>query len=210
MVGYYFITDANLSRSGNISDCKNALLAKVRVVQYRAKHLNTKEMYEEALALRKICKKSVFLVNDRVDIALAVNADGVHLGQYDLPYRIARKLLGKKKIIGVTVHNAKQAKEAQRSGADYLGVSPIFATSTKQDAGKPLGIALLKKIKENASIPVVAIGGINLLNAARVIHSGADGLCAISAVVKKRDVRREIGKFQDLFKIEEGTIKCKK
>jgi thiamine-phosphate pyrophosphorylase len=201
MVGFYFITDASLSRSGNISDCKNALLAKVRFVQYREKHLNTKEMYEEALVLRKLCKKSVFLVNDRIDIALAVNADGVHLGRYDLPYRIARKLLGKKKIIGVTVHNAKQAKEAQRLGADYLGVSPIFATSTKQDAGKPIGTSLLKKIRKEVSIPIVAIGGINLLNARAVIDAGSSGLCAISAVVTKRDVKREIEKFQDLFKI---------
>jgi thiamine-phosphate pyrophosphorylase len=200
MVGYYFITDAYLSRSGNTSDVKSALLAGVRFVQYRAKHFNTKEMYEEALALRKMCRKAIFLVNDRVDIALAVNSDGVHLGQDDLPYQAVRKLLGKKKIIGITVHSVKEAKEAQRLGADYLGVSPIFATDTKQDTGKPIGIALLKKIKEEVSIPIVAIGGINLLNAGEVIHTGADALCAISAVVTKREVKREIGKFQDLFK----------
>jgi thiamine-phosphate pyrophosphorylase len=200
MVGYYFITDAHFSRSGNISDVKSALLAGVRFVQYRAKHLNTKEMYEEAFALRKICRKAIFLVNDRIDIALAVNADGVHLGQHDLSYQVARKLLGKKKIIGITVHSVKEAKEAQRLDADYLGVSPIFATGTKQDAGKPVGIALLKKIKEKVSIPVVAIGGISLLNAPKVIRTGTDGLCAISAVVTKRDVRKEIEKFQGLFK----------
>lgn len=200
MIGYYFITDASLSLAGNISDVKNALLAKVKFVQYRAKHLSTKEMYTEALKLRKICRKATFLVNDRLDIALRVDADGVHLGQDDLPYQVARKLLGEKKIIGVTVHSAKEAKEAQRSGADYLGVSPIFATSTKQDAGKPVGIALLKKIRKEVSIPIVAIGGIGLSNAAEVIRTGADGLCAISAVVTKRNVRREIEKFQGLFK----------
>ncbi len=199
-IGYYFITDAGLSRAGNTSDVKNALLAKVEFVQYRAKRLNTKEMYTEALKLRKICRKATFLVNDRLDIALGVNADGVHLGQDDLPYPIARKLLGGKKIIGVTVHSVKEAKEAQRLGADYLGVSPIFATSTKQDAGKPVGIALLKKIRKEVSIPIVAIGGINLSNAPQVIRAEADGLCAISAVVTKRNVRREIEKFQGLFK----------
>ncbi|MFH1640756.1 MAG: thiamine phosphate synthase [Candidatus Omnitrophota bacterium] len=199
MIGYYFITDAGLSLSGNISDVKNALSAGVKFVQYRAKHLNSKDMYEEALKLRKLCKRAIFLVNDRVDIALAVNADGVHLGQYDLPYETARKLLGKKKIIGITVHKIEEAKKAQRLGADYLGVSPIFATKTKQDTGKPLGTALLRKIRNKVTVPIVAIGGINLLNAREVIDSGASGLCAISAVVTKPDVRKEILKFQELF-----------
>lgn len=205
MIGYYFITDAHLSRVGNISDVKNALLAKTKFVQYRAKHSNTKEMYQEALQLRKICRKAIFLVNDRLDIALAVHADGVHLGQDDLPYGVARKLLGRKKIIGVTVHSLKEAKEAEKTGADYLSVSPVFATGTKQDAGKPVGSALLKKIKEGVSLPVVAIGGINLSNAGQIIRAGVDGLCAISAVVTKGDVRREIERFQGLFSEETGN-----
>jgi len=200
MIGYYFITDASLSRAGNMKDVKNALLAKVKFVQYRAKRLSTKEMYQEALELRKICRKVVFLINDRLDIALGVDADGVHLGQDDLPYQVARKLLGEKKIIGLTVHNVKEAKEAKRAGANYISVSPIFKTKTKYDAGKPVGSALLEKIKEKISIPVVVIGGINLTNAGEVIRAGADGLCAISAVVTKRDVRGEIEKFQELFK----------
>jgi thiamine-phosphate pyrophosphorylase len=206
MTGYYFITDAGLSLAGNISDVKNALLAKVKFVQYRVKHLSTKEMYEEALKLRKICRKAAFLVNDRLDIALGVDADGVHLGQSDLSYRVARKLLGKKKIIGVTVHNVKEAREAQKLGADYLGVSPIFSTGTKQDAGKPVGIALIKKMRKEVSIPIVAIGGINLSNAAEVIRAGADGLCAISAVVTKRNVSKEIEKFQRLFTVKERRL----
>lgn len=199
MIGYYFITDASLSRAGNISDVKNALLAKVKFVQYRVKNLSTKEMYQEALKLRKICRKAVFLVNDRLDIALGVNADGVHLGQDDLSYPVARKLLGKNRIVGLTVHSVKEAKEAQKAGADYISVSPIFKTDTKSDAGKPVGIALLKKIKKEVSLPLVAIGGINLLNGIEVVRAGADGLCAISAVVTKRDARQEIEKFQRLF-----------
>jgi len=204
MIGYYFITDSSLSLAGNISDVKNALLAKAKFVQYRAKHLSTKEMYQEALKLRKICRKAIFLVNDRLDIALAVGADGVHLGQDDLSYPVARKLLGKNRIIGVTVHSVKEAKEAKKAGADYISASPIFKTDTKSDAGKPVGIALLKKIKKEASLPVVAIGGINLLNAIEVVRAGADGLCAISAVVTKRDVRRGIEKFQGLFIAKRG------
>lgn len=199
MIGYYFITDSSLSRAGNLSDLKNALLANVKFVQYRAKDSSTKEMFKEAVQLRKICRKAIFLVNDRIDLALGVDADGVHLGQDDLPYPLARKLLGKKKIIGVTVHSLQQAKAAQASGVDYLSVAPIFATSTKQDAGKPLGVALLKKIRDEIAIPIVAIGGINLSNAGEVIRAGADGLSAISAVVTQRDVRGEIEKFQGLF-----------
>ena len=199
MKGFYFITDAHLSRAGNMSDVRDALKAGVKVVQYRDKEASTRGMFEEALKLRRICRKAVFLINDRVDIALSVNADGVHLGQDDLSYGVARKLLGRNKIIGVTVHSLKEAKEAQRLGADYVSVSPIFTTKTKLDAGVPKGIVLIKKIKRHIRIPIVAIGGINLDNAREVIESGADALCAISAVVTKRNVRQEIEKFQMFF-----------
>jgi len=199
MRGFYFITDARLSSAGNISDVRNAMAAKVKIIQYRDKQASTKEMYEEAVQLRRICKNVTFLINDRIDIALSADADGVHLGQDDLPYATARKLLGKKKIIGVTVHSVEEAQEAQRLGADYVSISPIFATKTKIDAGIPKGITLIKKIREYISIPIVAIGGLNLSNAAEVIKAGADGLCAISVVVTKRDVKAEIEKFQELF-----------
>jgi len=182
-----------------MNDVRNALAAGVKVVQYRNKDSSTKQMYEEALKLKSICKGVIFLIDDRVDIALSVNADGVHLGRYDMPYSVARKLLGKKKIIGLTVHSVKEAKEAQRSGADYIGVSPIFLTKTKGDAGKPKGIGLIKEIRKYVSIPIIAIGGINLSNAKEVIKAGASGLCAISAVVTKPDVKKEIKKFQALF-----------
>jgi len=199
MKGYYFITDAGLSRAGSIKDVKNAIKAGVKVVQYRNKNKTTAELYKEAAALRCICKNVVLLINDQVDIALAVAADGVHLGQEDMPIKEARRLLGKKKIIGMTVHTVREAKEAQRLGADYLGVSPVFATATKPDAGEPAGIVLIKKIKKAVSLPLVAIGGITLENASQVIIAGADAVCAISAVVTKKDVKKEILKFQKLF-----------
>ncbi|MFH0827520.1 MAG: thiamine phosphate synthase [Candidatus Omnitrophota bacterium] len=199
MRGYYFITDAVLSRAGNASDVKCALKAKVEVVQYREKNKSTKEAYEEALRLRRICKDVLFLVNDRLDLALSVGADGVHLGGVDLPYAVARKLLGPRKIIGLTVHTLDEAIEAQRLGAQYIGVSPIFRTDTKQDAGRPVGVELIRKIKGCVSLPVIAIGGIDLSNAKQVIAAGADGLCAISAVVNKQNIRKEIEKFQKLF-----------
>ncbi|MCK9615414.1 MAG: thiamine phosphate synthase [Candidatus Omnitrophica bacterium] len=199
MKGYYFITGSFLSRLGNVSDVKNALKAGVKIVQYREKNAATYEMYIEALKLRKICKDIIFLINDRVDIALASGADGVHLGQSDLPYRMARKLLGKKKIIGVTVHSLKEAKVAQAKGADYVGIAPIFPTSTKPDARNPVGIELIQEIKKHINLPIVAIGGINLSNAKEVIASGANCVCAISAVVASKNVKRQINKFQKMF-----------
>lgn len=199
MKGFYFITDSKLSRAGIFNDVKEALKAKVRIIQYRQKNTGTKRMYEEASAIRKLCKNATFLVNDRVDIALAVGADGVHLGQDDLPYKIARRLLGKKRIIGLTVHNLQEALEAQRNKADYIGVSPIFATRTKLDAGKAMGVNIIKRMKKHIHIPIIAVGGINLANAAKVIDAGADGLSAISSVITRPGVRGEIEKFQNLF-----------
>ena len=105
---------------------KQAEACGVCAVQYRNKNAETRAMYEEAVRLKEICRDALFLINDRIDIALAVDADGVHLGQSDMPYRAARKMLGPEKVIGITVHNLAEAVEAQRSGADYLGVSPIF------------------------------------------------------------------------------------
>jgi len=200
MKGYYFITDSALSLAGNYSDVKSAVSAGVEAVQYRHKNASSKEMYEEARKLRGLCQNTAFLVNDRVDIALSVEADGVHLGQDDIPYALARKLLGKKKIIGLTVHTLKEAQEAQRLGADYLGVSPIFGTRTKSDAGKPAGLELIRKIRKAVRIPIIAIGGINLKNAGAVVQAGADGLCAISAVITQPDVKKEIIGFQQLFR----------
>jgi thiamine-phosphate pyrophosphorylase len=197
--GYYFITDSGLSRAGNVRDVRKAESCGVRIVQYRNKDANTKEMYEEAVRLREICNNALFLINDRIDVALVVDSDGVHLGQSDMPYAAARKILGPDKIIGITVHNLSEALEAQKLGADYLGVSPIFPTATKPDAGKPAGIVLIEKIRALVDIPLIAIGGINLANAPEVIRAGADGLCAISAVVTKEDVGEEIRKFQELF-----------
>ncbi|TRZ49481.1 thiamine phosphate synthase [bacterium] len=197
--GYYFITDSSLSRAGNLSDVRKAIASGVKVVQYREKNAGTKQMYEEARKLKSICRGVTFLINDRLDLALAVGADGVHLGREDLPYKTARKLLGKNKIIGLTVHSLREAKQAEMQGADYVGISPVFATGTKTDAGRPVGVRLIREIRKHVSIPIIAIGGINLANAKEVIAAGASGICAISAVVTKPDIKKEIKKFQALF-----------
>ncbi|HOW35260.1 MAG TPA: thiamine phosphate synthase [Candidatus Omnitrophota bacterium] len=198
--GYYFITDERLSKNGVTNDVRSAVAAGVKIIQYRNKIADTATMLKEAFLLKKICRNSAFIVNDRIDIALAVNADGVHIGMEDMPYTAARKLLGKNKIIGVTVHTLTEAITAAKKGADYLGVSPIFATATKKNAGPPSGTALIKSIKKNCDISIVAIGGINLQNAPQVVEAGADALCAISAVVTKGNVKKEIRKFQELFR----------
>jgi thiamine-phosphate pyrophosphorylase len=200
MRGYYFITDASLSRAGNMHDVGCAVAAGVRVVQYRRKVGSTEDLVAEARHLRKLCRGPRFVINDRVDVALAVAADGVHLGQEDLSYHEARQLLGPDKIIGITVHNVAEALAGEAAGADYLGVSPIFATATKPDAGAPTGVKLLAEIRRRVSLPLVAIGGITLDNASTVIAAGADGICAISAVVTQADVRGEIERFQVLFR----------
>ncbi|MBN2161163.1 MAG: thiamine phosphate synthase [Spirochaetes bacterium] len=201
MRGYYFITDAALSVSGVMNDVAKAVTAGVEIIQYRNKTADTRTLYDEAGLIKEICAgtRSRLIINDRVDIALAVRADGVHIGQEDMPYGETRRLLGGSVVIGVTVHDVGEALEAEAMGADYIGVSPVYSTGTKQDAGEPCGTETLAAIRRACSIPVVAIGGIDLSNVERVIAAGADMVCAISAVVAKPDVAAEILKFQGKF-----------
>jgi len=201
MQGYYFITDSRLSLKGNILDIEAACKAKVQVIQYRNKTAPAKVMLQEARQIRKITSGSILLINDRLDVALAVGADGVHLGQDDMPYEEARKILGPNKIIGLSVKTIDQAKQAEAMGANYIGVGPIFQTSTKDDAGNPLGIDFLKQIKKEVTLPVVAIGGITLENAKEVIGAGADALCAISVVVADKNAEMQMLHFQNSFKV---------
>ncbi len=198
--GYYFITDAALSRTGIIADVTLAVKCGVGVVQYREKTASTKVLFEEASELRKICRNAKLIINDRIDIALAVSADGVHIGQDDMPLIEARRLLGKDKIIGVTVHNESEAREAEARGADYLGIGPIFETGTKKDAGSACGTEMIRKIKSFSKLPLVAIGGINFENAREVVSSGVDAFCAISAVATSSDPAGAIRHFVSINK----------
>lgn len=199
MHGFYFITDDDLSLNGSFSDVKAAMQAKVEVIQYRCKVQSMKFMYQQAKKLKQLSQGALFIVNDRIDLALAVAADGVHLGQDDMPCDLARKILGPDRVIGISVHNPEQASIAQEQGASYIGIGAVFATNTKAEA-IPLGIKLVEQVKKQVSIPVVAIGGLNLENVKQVIEAGIDAVCAISAVVTKQDVAQEILKFQRLFK----------
>ncbi len=187
----YVITDAQLARGRSHREVIRAAIAGgATVVQYREKAGTTRQLIEEAQALRDLTRQLgvPLIVNDRVDIALAVDADGVHVGQDDMPAPIARKLMGPGKIVGVSATNLEEALQAERDGADYLGAGPIFATPTKPDAAPPIGLDGLAEICRRVSIPVIAIGGINEENAAAVIEAGADGIAVVSAVVAAPDV----------------------
>ncbi len=200
-IDLYFITDSRLTGRTVLEDVGSAIRAGVKIIQYREKDLTTREMIDEAGKISRLCRENdvLFIINDRVDIALAVDADGVHLGNEDMPYEAARRILGNTKIIGLTVHDVGEAIEAERIGADYIGISPIFETTTKPDAGTPAGIDLIKYIKKAVKIPFVAIGGINQDNIKSVLEAGARSIAVISAIVTKDDVEKECKKFREVI-----------
>ena len=183
----YVITDGRLK--DEIETVRLALEGGATSIQLRMKNASTRKIVETGKKIRRITKgyDSLFFVNDRVDIALAVNADGVHLGQEDMPVKIAKEI-APNLIVGVSATNLNEAIEAERNGADYIGAGSVFPTNTKEDA-KLMGLEELKKIVEHIRIPVVAIGGINHKNAEEVLATGVDGIAVISAIVGANDVR---------------------
>lgn len=189
----YLITDPHLAKDSFASIVESAIYGGVTMVQYRNKEALTKQMISEASILLKITKAAgiPLIINDRIDVALAVNADGVHVGQNDMPAVLARKLIGSKRILGVSVKTVEQAKQAEKDGADYLGVGDIFGTKTKADAGKPIGLGALKEVAQSVSIPVIGIGGITKENAAEVIKAGAKGIGVVSAIMGKQNPQKE-------------------
>lgn len=174
-----------------------------QLLQLRAEGLSTRELLTLSLSLRDITQKEgvAFIINNRVDIAIISNADGVHIGQRDLPCKEVRKLLGREKIIGVSTHNRKEAREAEANGADYIAFGPIFSTATKKDADRPKGLERLKEIKASATIPVVAIGGINEKNIREVMGTGIDAAAMISDILTADDIS---GKMERLVTIIEA------
>lgn len=164
----------------------------VTLIQLRAKTLKTREFLDMSLKVTEILKtiNIPLIINDRVDIALACEADGVHLGQHDLPISIARKILGRNKLIGISVNTAKEADEAQKQGADYLGVGPIFFTHTKKDLSPLLGLKGFQDIRKRVNIPILAIGGINAKNARQLFEAGADGIAVVTAILAAENIRQ--------------------
>lgn len=173
-----------------ISALEKAVEGGVTLVQLRAKQLKTHEFFELSLKARETTKKKniPLIINDRVDIAFSCKADGVHLGQDDLPLSAARRILGKKNLIGVSVNTVKEAEEAERGEADYLGVGPVFFTQTKEDLRPTLGIEGLREIRKRVSIPILAIGGINAEHAREIIEAGADGVAVVSAILASENI----------------------
>ena len=199
----YVITDRRLSLGRSSEEIvERAIAGGATVIQLREKELPDRQLYEEGLRIKEIIgtRDVLFVVNDRVDLALALDADGVHLGQDDLPLAVARRLLGENRIIGVSVQTPEEAQEAEREGADYLAASGVFPTTTKPDVGAVLGIPGLKRIREATSLPLVAIGGINLANVKEVIGAGADGIAVVSAVTTASDVTARCRELLSLVK----------
>ena len=185
----YLVTDRELMYANSIETCvTQAVLGGCTVVQLREKTANSRDFYQTAIKLREITTQLgvPFIINDRADIALAVNADGLHIGQSDLPYEAARKIMGQNKIIGVSVANVTEALTAADAGADYLGVSAMFATDTKTDANT-VSFDELRRIREKVKIPLVVIGGINKKTIPMFQGMGIDGFAVVSAVVSQKD-----------------------
>jgi thiamine-phosphate pyrophosphorylase len=184
--GLYLVTDRVLSEGRLLEQIvRESAAGGVTVVQLREKDAGAREFLDQAFALRQAASDLAipFIINDRVDIAMACRADGVHLGQGDMHCAYARRIAGKDMIIGVSVSTADEALEAEADGADYLGVGPLFATPTKADALPPTGLGVLRTIRQAVRIPLVGIGGINQTNAGDVIRAGADGVAVVSAII---------------------------
>ena len=200
----YLVTDDGCLQGRALIDCvREALEGGVTLVQYRAKTASSAEMYAEALQLKALCDSFnvPLIINDRLDIAMAVGAAGVHLGQDDLPCAAARRILGEDYIIGVSAHNPAEAKAAPQSGADYLGRGAVFGTATKADV-KKLGTDGLAAICKAKGLPVVGIGGVTADNYREVRAAGADGAAIVSGILAQLDIRatvRAIAKISQEF-----------
>ena len=190
----YLVTDEKACLEKDFYSCiEEAIKGGVGIVQLREKNISTKDFYEKALKVKEICKNygALFIINDRLDIAQAVGADGVHLGQSDMPIEEARKILKDKFLIGATARNMEESKRAELLGADYIGSGAIFGTSTKDNA-KKLEMEELKKIVASVKIPVFAIGGININNVGSLKNIGLQGICAVSGILSEKNCKKAV------------------
>jgi thiamine-phosphate pyrophosphorylase len=182
----YLVTDRGLSCGRTTCDIVRAAIAGgVTCVQLREKDCSTREFIAEARLLKAVLQPAgiPLIINDRLDVALAVGADGLHLGQQDMAIADARRLAGPAMIIGISAESLADAVRAAAEGADYIGISPVFATATKKDAAAALGLEGVRRIREAVDLPLVGIGGITADNAAEVVAAGADGVAVVSAIV---------------------------
>ncbi len=198
----YLVTDRGLSKGRPTLDIvRSAVQGGVTCVQVREKECSTLEFIEQAQSIKEYLQSRgvPLIINDRVDVALAVKADGVHLGQTDMPLDMAKNIIGDSMIIGISAESLEDAIAAEKGGADYLGVSPIYATPTKTDTAPSLGLEGLQTIRKRVSLPLVGIGGLNRDNAAAVIRHGGDGVAIVSAIVAADDPLQAAGELKQII-----------
>lgn len=206
----YVITDTGLAHGRPLSELvAQAIDGGATIVQYREKLTDDRMRYENARILRELTRsrRIPLIVNDRLDLALAVDADGVHLGQEDVPPEVARRLLGSGRILGLSTHSEDQARAAARASPDYIVIGPIFPTRTKKDALPPLGTEIIARLRPELLLPLVAIGGLDRTNAALAARAGADGVAVISAIMGAEDVARAASDLRAAFR--EGKVQAK-
>jgi thiamine-phosphate pyrophosphorylase len=200
-LGLYIITYTlpELGR-GHLDVARAAIEGGADALQLRDKEMGGKEMYDLCSRIKDLIEVGdgdcAFFVNDRVDVAVAAHADGVHLGQEDLPAASARPLIGGDMVMGISATTVEEARRAQAEGADYLGVGPVFPTPSKPDAVPPIGVEGLKEISKAVDLPIVAIGGIDASNAKEVFEAGADGIAVISAVAGAEDMTAAVKRLR--------------
>jgi len=185
----------------HIDIARAAIEGGATVVQLRDKSASTGDLYGYASKLREITEEAdvMLIINDRIDIALAAEADGVHLGQEDIALEAARRILGDNYIIGISATNLEEAVEAAKGGADYIGLGPIFPTPSKEDAASPIGIEGLMSVRAAVDVPIVAIGGLTRHNIEDTVKAGADGIAVISAVASADDMEKAAQELSDLI-----------
>ena len=199
----YLVTDRTLCGArGVLETVRAAIAGGVTVVQLRDPAAKTRALVEEARALLALLRPAEIplIVNDRVDVALAVNADGVHVGQSDMDVADARRLIGPSRILGLSITSEADLDKADLAGVDYLGVGPIYATLTKADAASPMEVAGLSTIAKRTNLPIVAIGGLHDGNVAEAIAAGADGIAVVSAICAAADARGAARELSELVK----------
>lgn len=199
----YCITAEELSMGrSNIEVVKEMIAAGVKIIQYREKDKKMKAKYQECTAIRELTKEAgvTFIVNDDIDLAMIVQADGVHIGQDDLPIEKVRELVGDQMIIGISTHCPEEAQQAVKDGADYIGVGPIFKTATKKDVCDPVGFDYLEYVAQNIPIPFVAIGGIKINNISEVMKRGTKCIAIITDITMANDIPKRISEIREVIK----------
>ncbi|MCF8010577.1 MAG: thiamine phosphate synthase [Clostridiales bacterium] len=205
--GLYFITGEEFSLGRPVEEVVHqALLGGAKIIQLREKSFSVCQLISTGRKIRELTAKynAVFIVNDRVDVAYAVDADGVHLGQDDLPVESAKKILGPGKLIGISTHSIEQAKSAQEQGADYIGVGPLFFTESKSDVMSPVGLELMREVSKTIKIPKVGIGGIKAYNAADAVDAGANSIAVITEIAGAENVETAARDLDNIIKLHSG------